>query len=159
VIVIADSSPLIYLSRVGALDILRLLYGEVLVPSVVWTEVVGMRPNAPGAEAVRAATWLRIPDVEPDPVDLGLDPGESAAILLAEALHADLLLIDERAGRAVAEARGVRVRGTVGVLVLGCRAGHLALLKPMLDALVSEGFRIAPGLVTQALRDVGEDRQ
>ena len=102
VIVIADSSPLIYLSRVGALDVLRLLYGEVVVPAVVWAEVVEMRPNAPGAEVVKGATWLRVPEVEPEPTDLGLDPGETAAIVLAEALGADLLLIDERAGRAVA---------------------------------------------------------
>jgi len=53
--------------------------------------------------------------VADDPVvqDLGLDAGETAAILLAEALKADALLIDKRRGRAVALARGMAVVGTV----------------------------------------------
>lgn len=58
--------------------------------------------------------------IDPRPLpdtQLGLDPGETAAILLAEEIGADLILIDERAGRAVAESRGIAVRGTLGVLV------------------------------------------
>lgn len=157
-LVVADSSPLLYLSRIGLLDVLRLLYGEVVVPAVVWAELVHLRPEAPGVPDIRAATWLRVPDHEPASLDLGLDPGETAAIALAEALHADLLLIDERAGRAVARARGVTVRGTVGVLVRAKLAGHIPLLEPVLASLVQQGFRVAPVLVREALREVGEGR-
>ena len=63
-------------------------------------------------------------------VDLGLDAGETAAILVAESLHADLVLIDERAGRAVAQGRGLAVRGTLGVLVQARQLNVLPALKP-----------------------------
>jgi hypothetical protein len=156
VLVVADSSPLIYLSRVGVLHILPALFGDIIVPRVVWNEVVERRPSAPGIERLREATWLRVVDNPSPSVDLGLDPGETAAILVAESLHADLLLIDERVGRAVAQERGLTVRGTLGVLVQARQSDVLPALKPVLNALNAEGFRIAPALVRQALEHVGE---
>ncbi len=134
-VVVADTSPLIYLSRVGALGVLHVLFGEVVVPRAVWTEVV---------------------DREWPALDLGLDPGETEAILLAESLDADLLLIDERLGRRVAESRGLTVRGTLGVLVQARRAGALPALRPVLESLVADGFRISPALIREALGAVGE---
>jgi len=156
VVVVADSSPLIYLSRVGVLDLLAVVSGDVVVPRTVWDEVVQRRPSAPGVDTLQQASWIRVTDSELPQVDLGLDPGETAAILLAEAIHGDLLLIDERIGRKVAEARGIAVRGTLGVLVQARQTGALPALRPVLDALVAEGFRIAPALVREALSRVGE---
>jgi len=158
VVVVADSSPLIYLSRVGVLDLLATVYANVVVPQAVWDEVVQRRPSAPGVDVLRQASWIRVignNNALPR-VDLGLDPGETAAILLAETIHADLLLIDERVGRKVAEARGIAVRGTLGVLVQARQIGALPALRPVLDALVGEGFRIAPGLIREALSRAGE---
>lgn len=155
-VVVADSTPLIYLSRVGALDVLATLYGEVLIPTAVHDEVVLKRPAAPGVEALRQATWLRVAADELPQVDLGLHWGESAAILLAEQVHADLLLIDERLGRQVAQSRSLAVRGTLGVLVQARKVGAVPALRPVLEALVAEGFRIAPPLIREALARVGE---
>lgn len=155
-LVVADSSPLIYLSRVGVLNLLATLYGEVVVPRAVWNEAVERRPAAPGSDELRQVPWLRVVDVSVPELDLGLDPGETAAILIAESLRADLLLIDERMGRSVAEQRGLRVRGTLGVLVQARQSGALLALKPLLDTLVAAGFRIAPALVQEALAHVGE---
>ena len=155
-LVVADSSPLIYLSRIGILDILAARFGEVIVPSVVWDEVVGVRVGAPGVDALLSARWIRVDGRSLPDSDLGLDPGETAAILLAEAIDADLLLIDERAGRAVALDRGLAVRGTLGVLVQARQAGDLPALRPVLEALVAEGFRLAPALIEAALRHIDE---
>lgn len=155
-VVVADTSPLIYLSRVGALGLLHTLFGEVVVPRVVWTEVVEQRTAAPGLDALRIANWLRVVDQELPVLDLGLDAGETAAILLAESLQADLLLIDERLGRRVAESRGLIVRGTLGVLVQARRTGALPALRPVLERLVADGFRISPALIREALTAVGE---
>jgi hypothetical protein len=156
VLVVADSSPLIYLSRIRLLHVLSTLFGDVVVPRAVWDEAVERRPSAPGIESLRHAGWIRIVDNPSSSADLGLDPGETAAILVAESLHADLLLIDERLGRAVAQERGLAVRGTLGVLVQARQSGVLPALKPVLDALNAEGFRIAPALVRHALEHVGE---
>ena len=115
-LVVADSSPLIYLSRVGVLHVLAVLFGDVIVPRAVWEEAVETRPSAPGIDTLRQASWLRVVDNPSPQLDLGLDLGETAAILVAESLHADLLLIDQRLGRKVAQDRGLVVRGTLGVL-------------------------------------------
>lgn len=155
-LVVADGSPLVYLCRLGVLELLATAFGEVVVPVRVWEEVVNARPDAPGVSALRSAAWLRVDRRELPEVNLGLDPGETAAILLAEALHADVLLIDERAGRAVAEGRGLTVRGTLGVLVQARERGALPSLRPLLDGLVAQGFRVSPALVSEALGRVGE---
>ena len=155
-VVVADTSPLIYLSRAGVLDLLNVLFGEVVVPRAVWTEAVDRRPSAPGLDALKTASWIRVVDGEVSMADLGLDAGETAAILLAEGLHADLLLIDERLGRRVAEARGLAVRGTIGVLVQARHTGALPALRPVLDAIVADGFRISPTLLREALAAVKE---
>jgi predicted nucleic acid-binding protein len=157
VLVVADSSPLIYLSHAGILQILPTLFDTIVVPRAVWNEAVERRPAAPGLDLLRQVTWIRVVD-DPSPAEeLGLDPGETAAILVAESLHADLLLIDERLGRKVARERGLTVRGTLGVLVQAREAKLLPALKPVLDALIGDGFRIAPALVREALATVGED--
>lgn len=155
-LVVADSSPLIILSRVGVLHVLTARFDEVVVPSVVWDEVVGVRAGAPGVAELLSADWILVDDRSLPDTDLGLDPGETSAILLAEAIGADVLLIDERAGRAVAVGRGLAVRGTLGLLVQARRAGHLPALRPVLDALVAEGFRLSPVLVEEALLRVDE---
>ena len=157
--VVSDSSPLIYLSRIGLLHVLPALFREIVVPRIVWAESVERRPSAPGVDALRQSLWLRAVDNALPQLDLGLDPGETAAILVAESIHADLLIIDERVGRKVARERGLAVRGTLGVLVQARQAGILPALKPALDALVTEGFRVAPALIRDALARVGEVTQ
>ncbi|WP_437610286.1 DUF3368 domain-containing protein [Sorangium sp. So ce834] len=86
-----------------------------------------------------------------------LDPGEAAALALAELLRADTLLIDERKGRAVARARGLRIQGTLGLLVEARRAGVLGSLRAVLDDLANTGFRVSAPLMAEALRQVGEE--
>lgn len=93
-LVIADSSLLVYLSRVGVLDLLATAFGEVVVHATVWAEVVDARPNAPGVSALRSASWLRVDRRGLPSTDLGLDPGQTAAILLAEALAAARITVD-----------------------------------------------------------------
>lgn len=155
-VVVADASPLILLARAGVQDLLATLYGEVVVPAVVWAEVVKGRPNAPGVAALSGASWIRIDARALPMVELGLDPGEMTAILLAEAMGADLLLIDERLGRRVARERGVPIRGVLGVLVEAREGGRLTALRPVLERLELEGFRISLRLVDAVLRRVGE---
>lgn len=161
-IVVADTTPLLYLSRIDRLELLRVMYQQLFVPATVWHEVVGARPDAPGVHLLRGAAWIVVSDraeragVEPS-LEEALDPGEAAAITLAELLGASVLLIDERKGRAVARERGLNVRGTLGVLVDARRAGHIPSLRATLDDLRAQGFRVAPALVSEALRHVGEE--
>lgn len=107
-IVVADTSPVLHLARIGRLDLVRAVLGPVVIPRTVWAELIQPGTRADVAAAIRAATWIEVKD-DPELRDLNLDPGETAAILLATSLHADAILIDERRGRTVAGGLGLAV--------------------------------------------------
>ena len=94
--------------------------------------------------------WVEVRPVPPDVVSTitdDLDPGERAAIALAETLHADLLLIDEAAGRAEAKRRHLRVTGTLGVLRAGAELG-LVNVPELLERLKATSFYLDETLLT-----------
>jgi predicted nucleic acid-binding protein len=142
-IVVADSGPLHYLILLEHIELLRHFYGQVLVPEPVASEL-----SAAGAPAVvrewitKPPTWVDVRPVPPDAVSMisdDLDLGERAAIALAETMHADLLLIDEAAGRAEAKRRHLRVTGTLGVLKSGADQG-LVNVPDLLQRLKTTSF-------------------
>jgi predicted nucleic acid-binding protein len=118
-IVVADSSPLHYLILIEQADLLLQLYSEVVIPEAVLAEL--SRPASPASVSgwLSMAPWLRVVPVSPEEIAAvteSLDIGERAAIALAETMRADLLLIDESAGRREAGRRRILVTGTLGVL-------------------------------------------
>lgn len=154
-IVVADTSPLLHLARIGRLDLVRAAVGPIVVPRTVWSELIQPGTRVDVERALRSATWIGISD-DPANQDLGLDPGETAAILLAEQLGAAALLIDERKGRAVAVSRGLAVIGTLGVLAGAKRYGAVERVEPVIEQLRSDGFWLGDDLVARFLRRIGE---
>lgn len=154
-IVVADTSPPLHLGRIRRLDLLPAVVGRVTIPQTVWDELVHAGTRSDVVAAIEAADWI---DVVPDPVaqDLGLDPGETAAILLAENVHADALLIDERRGRAVAAARGISVIGTLGIVAGARKMGVLERAATVVAELRADGFWLSDALVAEFLRELGE---
>jgi predicted nucleic acid-binding protein len=154
-IVVADTSPINYLILIEEIDILTKMYGRVVIPRAVRDEL--LRPSAP--EMVRAwigqlPTWLEvhIPVNAPDALLVKLDAGERDAILLAEELRADQLIVDDRQGRHEAEKRGILVMGTLGVLREAATIGLLDL-RTVVKRLQTTSFYIAPEVLTRLLRD------
>jgi predicted nucleic acid-binding protein len=82
-IVVADTSPPLHLGRIGRLDLLPAVVGRVTIPRTVWSELVQPGTRQDVVAALQAANWIEIVE-DPAAHDLGLDPGETAAILLAE---------------------------------------------------------------------------
>ncbi len=159
-IVVSDTSAIINLAAVGQLHLLEQLYGTVLIPSAVWNEIVGGGPEVPGAEAASLA-WIRTIAVANHSLVTSLagqlDLGEAEAIALALEQRADLLLVDERRGRAVATSFGVKVVGLLGVLLEAKRKRLVPSLRPVLDDLISKaGFWISNALYDSTLRAAGE---
>ena len=94
-IVVPDAGPLIYLAGAGKLDLLPRLYDRVVVPRIVYDEIVVTGAGLVGASEVSAAAWLEVQDATADPtLARTLDRGEAAAIPLAERLGATLLCDD-----------------------------------------------------------------
>jgi uncharacterized protein len=153
VIVVADASPLIALAGIGRVEILRDVYADVVVPPAVHQEAFARRGRP-------VPTWIQIrAPMRPVLADVssgGLGLGEREAIALAVELHADLLLVDDRDARRAALAAGLRIAGTMAVLLRAKRAGHVPAVRPILDALVADGFHVAPALRAAVLRDAGE---
>jgi hypothetical protein len=154
-IIVADTSPPLHLGRIRRLDLLPAVVGRVTIPRTVWRELVQAGTRRDVVEAIEAADWI---DVVDDPIaqDLGLDPGETAAILLAERVRADALLIDERRRRAVAAARGIAVIGTLGIVAGARRLGMVERAAPVVAELRADGFWLSDAVVAEFLSGLGE---
>jgi hypothetical protein len=159
-VVVTNNTPVSNLLRIGQLPLLGLLFGRVLVPQQVVDEldrgqhVLGAWRDAAGAEALTVVAPLDGPFLRQLLVQL--DGGEAAAIALAVERQASLLLIDEIDGRRVARHHGLRLTGTLGILLDGKRAGHLSEVLPWLDALDRVGFHVAAALRRRVLDAAGE---
>ena len=160
-IVVGDASALINLARIGELDLLRKLYGGIIVPEAVWQDVVVSGAGQPGAEEISTVDWVKRMLVKNrhlvQALRQDLDAGEAEAIALALEIEADLLLMDERLGRESARHFGLRYIGLIGVLIEAKHKGLISAVKPYLDTLRDmAGFRLANDLNERVLRDQGE---
>jgi len=159
--IVSNASPLINLARIGRLELLHKLYGEICVPDAVWQEVVVAGAGLPGAEQVVEALWIKRHSVANSALvralQQDLDAGESEAIALAVELEAELLLMDESLGRETARHLGLRFIGIIGVLIEARHTGRIDAIKPYLDALREvAGFRVCQALYARVLQDAGE---
>jgi uncharacterized protein len=158
--VVSDTTPISELAKVGRLELLRAVYGVILIPSEVSDELAA--GDHPDTTAVRSADWIQVrPVSDPGAVHAlhsvtRLGMGECGAILLAEELGADHLLIDDRTARRLAIERGRAVGGTIGTVILARKQGLIPSVKQVLDELVARGTRISPRLYRDALAAAGE---
>ena len=121
-VVVADTGPLQYLFLIGQIELLPLLYGDIVIPHGVSKEL--SHPNTP--VAVRAwfgkrPIWLHVRSVTVSAEWPHLGLGEQEAISLGVQLSARLILMDDGAGRRVVGGLAtpeLRVTGTIGVLYL-----------------------------------------
>ena len=147
-IVVSDTSPLIYLNLVGAIEALPQLFGPVYVPVAVLQELKVSRN--PQLEPVRRwvdspPVWLEVREptlTDPSLAASGLDPGEIAAILLAQELQADKLLIDDQDGHIIAAQRGLKFAGTLAVLEEAARRDLIDLAEACARLADETPFRI-----------------
>lgn len=125
--VICDAGPIIHLDELGCLDLLA-DFQAILVPDLVWQEVARHRPGALeqlGSSASRAGV-PRDGDLDLATLTraLSLDAGEEAALALMRRHPDAILLTDDAAARLVAEQLGMRVHGTIGIVVRSIRRGQ-----------------------------------
>lgn len=160
-IVIADAGPLIARSRAGHLLLLRRLFGTVEITGQIRAEVLdgGTFPAQDDIAAALQAGWLRCHAIDLSPWQpryTGVDEGEASAMLLAEMYPASLLIIDDRAGRAEARARGFTVMGVAAVVGLAKRQGLIPLAAPILTGMRANGYFIGNDVMAAVMARVGE---
>jgi len=155
-VVIADTSPVNYLLLIGEIAILPRLYGQVLIPPEVLTELSDADAPLEVLQWVRLRpAWLQtrqVRTVDDDPALRQLDPGERAAILLAQQEAGALLLIDDAAGRSEATRRGIPSTGTLGIL-RAAAIRQLLDLPTSLKNLAATNFRVSQRLIVELLAE------
>jgi len=166
---VANASPLIYLSKKGALHLLSILYSTVLIPRAVYREVVvkWLEKGFEDAAKVEEAVRKRMLTVREAPVRLvdsiasmapGLDRGEAEVLALAYQMRGCHVLVDDRLARRAACRLGLEPHGTIYVIASAARRRIISVedaLK-LLDELVQSGFRISVKLYLKARKSIQE---
>ncbi len=160
-IVVSNTSPIINLAAIGQLDLLKKLYDTIFIPHAVYHEITVKGQGQIGALEIEKSSWITVKQLLDknlgEALKLELDEGEAEAIVLAIGLQANLLLIDERAGRKVADHFGVRYIGLLGVIIEAKQKKLIPKVKPVLDDLISKaGFWINLNLYNRVLQAAGE---
>ncbi|MGC8643005.1 MAG: DUF3368 domain-containing protein [Isosphaeraceae bacterium] len=151
-IVVSDTSPLNYLILAGCIDVLPRVFGQVYAPSSVVVELSHEHsPVTVRQWATSPPEWLAIKEPAAIGPALNLDPGETAAIALADELKADRIIIDERDGQDIAKQRGLSVVGTLSVLN---EAAELDLidLPRVIERLRASNFHVSEKLIEHILQ-------
>ncbi|GHU07539.1 DUF3368 domain-containing protein [Betaproteobacteria bacterium] len=167
-VVIADAGPLIALARINSLNLLRDLFGRVLITRTVKDEIlppatVGRFTDAEVLSHTLDEGWIEVFDIPLNdwkPLNPGVDPGEGSAIHAAcnwrDAGDAVLLVMDDRAGRLEARSRGISLIGTAAVIGLAKTTGLIPAAKPLLERLTQAGYFLGAAVIAAVLADVGE---
>ena len=161
-IVVSNTSPIINLTAVGKLGILRDLYDTIYIPEAVYSEISVIGAGQPGSEEVKAFDWIITQKVSNQTLvkalRIELDRGEAEAIALAIELQSDLLLIDERIGRTVAARFDLKFIGLLGTIIEAKSKGLVESVKPILNDLQTKaGFWISRTLYDHVLKCAKED--
>lgn len=156
---VVNASPLICLGKMGHLDWLPALAGEIVIPFGVAREIESGPDDDPACHWLRSAGSVHVRpvgDVEADIVGWDLGRGESEVLAWARRHPDYTALLDDRAARRCADVLNIPVCGTVGVLMRAKRNGLNTHLAPLLEDAVKAGLHVSPAVRSEALRLVGE---
>jgi hypothetical protein len=161
--VVCNTSPISNLAVIGRLQILQRQFGIIHVPTAVWSEL-GRLERPSGKQAIHQAYaegWLRVCQLTDRSlskvINASLDAGESEAIALAVESRADLLVMDESAGRAMARTLNLKMVGTLGLLLKEKQAGGIPSIREVMDQLIMEaGFFVSASVRQTFLAAAGE---
>ena len=160
-VVVSDTSCISNLIVIGRLALLQSAYGHILIPSAVWREITALEKFDVNLTEFRNASWIEMIPVTPEELaelrSFKLDSGETEAIALAKSVKADLLLIDEKAGRDIARKLGIKTTGLLGTIVTAKNLNHEISVKQILGELKNKaGFWISNELYIEVLKLSGE---
>ncbi|MCB0290200.1 MAG: DUF3368 domain-containing protein [Calditrichaeota bacterium] len=146
--IISDSTCLIALDRIGQLTLLKQLFEQIYVPTAVHREF-GKKVN-----------WIKVTSVH-NPIAIKtlmiqIDAGESEVIALALEMQDCVAILDDKKARRIAQDIGLKITGTVGLLLKAKKDGVIGKIKPLLDQLNEAGFHVGGSLYQNALRLANE---
>jgi predicted nucleic acid-binding protein len=157
---VVDATTIISLAIVDKFDLLHKLYAKVFVPKAVYEEILAGGESNPGFKEVQAAKWIKVEQISDERAKgfllLELNEGESESIILAEEKGVDLVVLDEKLAREVAKLRGLKITGTLGILIKAKKIGLVKEIKPLVEALIENGIWISEDVYKSVLQEAGE---
>ena len=150
-VVVSNSSPIIHLAKIGRLELLKGLYGKIIVPEKVYMECTDTAHFREEVELILQSAWISkylIKDYNLFRLLYSeIDAGEAEAIVLALEQRADLLLLDDQEARNKARRLNLPITGTVGVLLKAKNEGLISSLDGEIQSLQASGFWLSNSLV------------
>ncbi len=148
-IIISDTSCLIILSKIGELDLLRKLYGNIVTTTDIASEFGEDLPD-----------WIEIKNVKDlhkqRLLEMQIDKGESSAIALALETEDSTVVLDDYKARKIANQLGINYTGTIGIIIKAKQNGITPSIKPVLEKIKQTNFRISAELEITALIEANE---
>ena len=156
--IFSNTTPFISLCAIDRLDLLPALFGRVHVVEAVVRECAAGQAIA--VPSLNTLNWITIAPsntgTDPEPMLMQLDEGEKWTLHAARAANAEWLLIDERIGRTVAERMGLKVTGTLGVLLKAKQQKLIPSFSDAAQTMRERGIYFHPGLIERLARSIGE---
>lgn len=157
--VIADTSALVYLHRIGQLHLLKEYYREILVPSAVAAELEQGKSKGAVVPSLDNYTWIEVKEVQYSkviPLVTDLGPGELEVILLGIEIKDSLVILDDLMARRVARMMDLKVIGILGIILKAKREGRIDSMSQALESLQQQGMWISEALARQLIKAAGE---
>jgi predicted nucleic acid-binding protein len=154
-IAVSNTTPPRYLVAIDQHHLLGQLFEKVFVPSAVHEELTEARtPDMVRLRVLSLPAWYEVQMVSDrqEAFPVTLHRGERDAILLAEMIQPDVILIDEQIGRLVALGRNLPVSGTLGILERADLMSFISDFPKVLKQLKSCGFYLSDSLERQLLQ-------
>ena len=158
-IVVSDTTPITYLLQIKQENLLQHLYKKLIVPPTVQKELLQFAPMQKETEQLFRAEWISVQSpsfLMELPELFEIDRGEWEALSLALEIRADLVLIDERLGTALAKQLNLKPIGLLGILIEAKRQQLIPAVKPLLDNLIAKRFFLTKDLYHKILSIVNE---
>lgn len=156
---VINTSPWISLSLCGQTDLLNNLYENALIPPAVKQEIIAGGKTQVGVKELESATWLRVMEIK-DSTKVSLlhelDRGEAEVIILAQEQKVAEVIIDEKVARMQARILGLRVVGTLGLLLRAKKRGFIHEIRPLINKILEEGIYIHEDIVRGIVQQAGE---
>ena len=158
--IVINTGPILALiAGLGNLDILDSLYQQVVVPHEVCEEISAGGSDGFGVEELNKAdflTKLDSPAVIHPYLRNSLDSGESSVIQTALDREIQTVCIDETVGRRIARLNGLKLTGSLGIMIRAKREGHQFMLREAVQRMRAHGIWLSERLVAAALQQAGE---
>ncbi len=158
--VVVNSTPIIVLSNIRQLDLLKKLYAEIYIPQAVFNEVTAKADSA-CQEIKNHSDWIHVCQIRDESqkrmYQAKLHAGEVEVMILAQQQPAaDLVILDDNAAKKTAKFLGLKVTGTLGVILKAKRENHIKAALPLVNQLISNGFYVAGEVYDFVKSEAGE---